>query len=271
MDLSTIICATNVPISTSGYSSPNANLTCVTDCTSDGGYSTKPVSILTDCISASSSLGMMTSQRSVNITLTAGAHFYLAYVGSSWKALNNPSQSGLEWSILSFIDLRMRPDGFINTPPTANVVSPQYVVVNKTAKISISVSDANVGDDVRCRWSKYTPGYRRRKRSEDEDYIRYGYDAQIKNKLSEDGAIIYNGIKRSGSSGTTAIHTTTVGTKYTPGYLQEKLSKEEEYIRYGYSAEIYKKLSEGGVIIYNRIKRLFANCAGCTSTCILFC
>jgi hypothetical protein len=156
----TMSCANNVPISTSGRSSANANLTCVTDCTSDGGYSTKPVSILTDCISASSALGMMTSQRSVNITLTAGAHFYLAYVGSSWKSLNNPAQSGLEWSILTFIDLRMRPDGFINTPTTANVVSPQYVVVNKTAKISISVSDANVGDDVRCRWSKYTPGYR---------------------------------------------------------------------------------------------------------------
>ena len=69
----------------------------------------------------------------------------------------------LNGQFYSFIDLRMRPDGFINTPPTANVVSPQYVVVNKTAKISISVSDFNVGDDVRCRWSKYTPGYRRQK------------------------------------------------------------------------------------------------------------
>ena len=123
-----------MPISTSAYSSQNANLICVTDCTSDGGYSTKPVSILTDCISASSALGMMTSQRSVNITLIAGAHFYLAYTGSAWVSLNNPSKSGLQWSIVSFIDLRMRPDGFINTPPTASVVSPQYVVVNKTTK-----------------------------------------------------------------------------------------------------------------------------------------
>ena len=204
----TISCANNVPISTSGRSGENANLTCVTDCTSDGGYSTKPVSIVTDCISASSSLGMMTSQRSVNITLTAGAHFYLAYVGSAWRPLNAPPQSGLEWSIVSFIDLRLRPDGFINTPPTASVVSPQYVFLNETANIPISVSDANVGDDVRCRWSTYTVGYRRRKRSEDEEHIRNGYDPQIYKQLSKDNEIIYTRKKRITCSGPAGCSTT---------------------------------------------------------------
>ena len=71
----TITCATNVPISTSGRSSQNSNLTCVTDCSTDGGYSTKPINILTDCQSASSSLGMMTSQRSVNITFDCRCTF----------------------------------------------------------------------------------------------------------------------------------------------------------------------------------------------------
>ncbi|CAF3944198.1 unnamed protein product, partial [Rotaria sp. Silwood1] len=45
----------------------------------------------------------------------------------------------------------MRSDGFINTPPEATVVSPQYVIVNQTTKIQIPVSDANAGDDIRCR------------------------------------------------------------------------------------------------------------------------
>jgi hypothetical protein len=163
-----ITCAPNVPISTSGRSTQNTNLTCVTDCSTDGGYSTNPINILTDCISVSTSLGFLTSQRSVNTTLIAGAHFYLAHVGSAWRSLNDPPVAGLEWSIISFIDLRLRPDGFINTPPIASVVSPQYVIVNTTTQIQISVSDVDAGDEVRCRWSKYTPGYRRRKRSDDD-------------------------------------------------------------------------------------------------------
>ena len=152
---SRMICATNVPISTPAYSIVNANLTCVADCSTDGGYSTKPVNILTDCNAVSSALDMMTSQRSVTITLTSGAHFYLAYQGTAWRSLYTSVATSLTWSILSFVDLRMRSDGFINTPPLARVVSPQFVVVNETAQIEIIVSDVNAGDDIRCRWSQY--------------------------------------------------------------------------------------------------------------------
>jgi len=174
-----ITCAANVPISTSGRSSHNANLTCVTDCSTDGGYSIKPVNILTDCISVSTALRLMASQRSVNINLTAGAHFYLAYVGSAWSALNYPLQYNLDWSIVSYIDLRKRIDGFINTPPVATISSPQYVIVNKTTIINIIVSDANPGDDVRCRWSTYTSGFRRRKRSDEEKLTQKKYAVQL--------------------------------------------------------------------------------------------
>jgi hypothetical protein len=170
-----VTCATNVPASTSRYSSTNANLICVTDCSTDGGYSTKPISILTDCQSVNPSLGMLTSQRSVNITLTADAHFYVANVGSAWLALDTPPVSGLEWSIVCSIDLRMRPDGIINTPPVANVVSPQYAVVNQTTQITIPVSDVNAGDDVRCRWSTVTAGSRRRRRSDEDNHVYHMY------------------------------------------------------------------------------------------------
>jgi hypothetical protein len=174
----------------------NASLICVVDCSTDGGYSNNPVSILTNCTSSSSALGSMTSESSKNVTLSSGAHFYLAYVGSAWRALNNPAQIGLEWSIVSLVDLRMRSDGFINTPPVASVVSPQYVVVNRKTEIQIHVSDANAGDDVRCRWAKYTPGYRRRKRSSDEKHLSHDYAAQIHKKLIEDEEISYSRKKR---------------------------------------------------------------------------
>ena len=159
----TIRCRTDVPITTPGRSTENSNLTCTADCSSDGGYASTPIDILTDCTSSSSSLGMMSSQRSKTITLAAGAHFYLANLGSAWVALNSPPQSNLQWSIVTFIDLRQRPDGFINTPPIAVVASPQYAFVNQTIQITIPVSDDNLGDDVRCRWSRFTSGYRRRR------------------------------------------------------------------------------------------------------------
>ncbi|CAF3372895.1 unnamed protein product [Rotaria sp. Silwood1] len=127
--------------------------------------------MLTDCISASSSLGMMTSERSVNITLSTNAHVYLAYMGSAWVGLNYPPQSGLQWSRTTFIDLRLRDDGFINTPPVASVVSPQYAIVNTSTQIRIPASDPNAADDVLCRWSIYTPGVNRRRRSIVEDFI----------------------------------------------------------------------------------------------------
>ena len=178
-----IICSTNVSITTPGRATQASNLTCVVDCTTDGGYSTKPIATLTDCTSLSSSLGMMNSERSVNITLAAGAHFYVAYVGSAWVALSNPAVSGRQWSIVCSIDLRQRPDGFINTPPVSNVISPQYAIVNRTTQIRIPVSDANSGDIVRCRWSVYTPGYRKRKRSDQTNLHSYRYtDVQLVEK-----------------------------------------------------------------------------------------
>ena len=169
----TILCTNNVPILTPGRSTANKNLTCMADCATDGGYSTKPVNILTDCVSSSAALGMMTSTRSVNISLNAGAHFYVSYQDSAWTALNSPPVGGQYWSITAFIDLRLRPDGFINTPPLAVVASPQYVIVNRTAQIPISVSDANAGDDIRCRWSVVQAGYRRRREANEDDVLHH--------------------------------------------------------------------------------------------------
>lgn len=161
----TVNCSKDVPITSKSSRGPypNANLTCVADCASDGGYSANPINILTDCQSVSTSLGIMSSQGTKNVSLSVGAHFYLAFEGSAWVALNDPPEDNLAWSIVTYIDLRIRSDGFINTPPVATVMSPQYAFVNQTMQIPIPVSDANARDTVRCRWSAYIPGYRRRR------------------------------------------------------------------------------------------------------------
>ncbi|CAF1190298.1 unnamed protein product [Rotaria sordida] len=206
-------CANNVPISSSAYASTNSNLTCVVDCSTDGGYSSAPIDILTNCTSASSSLNMMTSERLKNITLSAGAHFYLAYRGNAWLPLNDPAESNLEWSIVTYIDLRKRSDGFINTPPVATIVSPpvativspQYAIVNRTIQINIPVSDANAGDDIRCRWSTYTSGYRRRKRSNKEEHINHPSDNHFYEKLDNDREFIHVRRKRACSKACTTL------------------------------------------------------------------
>ena len=153
---SVITCATNVPISTGSSSFKNANLTCTANCATDGGYSTNLINILTDCQSVSSVSNVMASERSVNINLTADAHFSLLYTDTAWVALNYPPIGSLPWSMVCSIDLRFRPDGIINTAPVASVISPRYAIVNQTTQIIIPVSDANAGDDVRCRWANNT-------------------------------------------------------------------------------------------------------------------
>jgi hypothetical protein len=155
---SIMTCATDVPISTPAKAAENKNLTCVANCATNGGYSANPIDILTDCQTVSSSTNVMTSQRSVNINLTAGAYFSVQYAWQYWIALNYPRQSNPTWSLVCSIDLRLRPDGFINTAPVASVISPQYAIVNQTTEITIPVWDVNAGDDVRCRWAVDTSG-----------------------------------------------------------------------------------------------------------------
>ena len=144
----TVTCTTSIP-------SPGATtyLTCVGSCSTAYGFSNTSTNIQTDCYSWSLSLGLVFGSRSVNLTFNESTHFWIGNRGSAWRTLYNVS-AGATWSIVSLIDLRRRPDGLINTPPTAPITSPQYVVVNTTTAIKIPVSDVNTGDDIRCRWSQ---------------------------------------------------------------------------------------------------------------------
>ena len=141
-------CTTNIPRSSGG----NVNLTCVGNCSTQDGFSTTHVSIITDCTSYSASKGLVYSQRSVNITLNINTFFWVAYRGSAWRSLANGG-AGAAWAIVSLINLIRRPDGLINSPPIPQINSPQYVIANKTTIITLPVTDPNAGDDIRCRWS----------------------------------------------------------------------------------------------------------------------
>lgn len=151
-------CTTNIPRSSGG----NVNLVCIANCTTQGGYANQTISIRTDCTSFSASLGLVFSERSVNITLNVNTYFWIAYIGTAWRDVENTASSTPDWSIVSLIDLRRRSDGLINTPPVTQVTSPQYVIVNRTTSIRIPVSDVNTKDDLRCRWSAKTR-YRKEK------------------------------------------------------------------------------------------------------------
>jgi hypothetical protein len=63
--------------------------------------------------------------------------------------------------------------------------------VNQTIQINIPVSDANAGDDVRCRWANYTSGYRRRRRSSENDRTNKLDSANIYREKPSDRENIY--------------------------------------------------------------------------------
>lgn len=88
-------CTTNIPMS--GIK----NLTCVANCTTQGGYANNIVSILTDCISYNPSLGIILSQRSVNLTLGIDTYFWIAHTGAAWRTLQNFATGSNGWSVVS--------------------------------------------------------------------------------------------------------------------------------------------------------------------------
>ena len=154
--LSKINCDINVPITTVGRENQSRILTCVANCLTDGGYSTSPINSLTDCVSTNPSVDTMKSQTSKNVTIASESFFSIAHQDGTWRDVENSVQGN--WSIVTYINLRRRLDGIINTPPASTIQSPQYVLPNRTTQIRIPVYDVNLGDEVRCRWAR-NPGF----------------------------------------------------------------------------------------------------------------
>jgi len=62
-----------------GYSDYTANLTCVANCTTTGGYI--PISVVGFCTDYSSVLSISVTERTDIVNLTIGAYFTVAFVG----------------------------------------------------------------------------------------------------------------------------------------------------------------------------------------------
>ncbi|CAF1505411.1 unnamed protein product [Rotaria sordida] len=130
-------------LSTAGYCDQNyvmnkspliptqtGTLTCISSTTGFcGGYSS--MSIVEYCTDFSSFLDSSSGQISTAQTITIGSQFCIAFQSGSWipvqvacaSSTGSCSSAGASWSIGCCLDLNIRYDGVINTPPVATVVS----------------------------------------------------------------------------------------------------------------------------------------------------
>ncbi|CAF1125751.1 unnamed protein product [Rotaria sp. Silwood1] len=130
------------------------------------------------CTDFSTFLDSSSGQISAVQNITIGSKFCVAFQGASWIGLQTvncgtsvPSasntttistttvsscyNSGSSWSIGCCLDLSIRLDSIINTPPVATIISPIHVPVNTQTNIKLPVIDAD-NDVIRCRWAQNT-------------------------------------------------------------------------------------------------------------------
>ena len=116
-----------------------SSLVCVTGTISQcGGYT--PISVPGYCIDYSIPLDSSSAQISTIKNLTVGSKFCVAFQSGAWVTIHvncpttaNPSSSttatpvcyntGAPWSLGTCVDLSIRSDGVINSPPVATVMS----------------------------------------------------------------------------------------------------------------------------------------------------
>jgi hypothetical protein len=100
-------------------------LQCVTN--SCGGFT--PVSVNGYCTDFSTVLDSSSSQISNIESITADSTFCVAYQSTSWPGHQSPSCNYscytdiAKWSLGCCVNLTLRPDGLINTPPVPTVIS----------------------------------------------------------------------------------------------------------------------------------------------------
>ena len=145
-------------------------LQCVTGAC--GGYSSSSVNGY--CTDFDLNLTSSSSQISYGKTITIGSSFCVAYQGATWPRLRSPAcayscfVNESKGSIGTCVNLTLRSNGSINSPPVAAIVSRKFqrsiesnneiqlllffqairVQINTTTNISIAVTDAD-GDVLR--------------------------------------------------------------------------------------------------------------------------
>ncbi|CAF1033688.1 unnamed protein product [Didymodactylos carnosus] len=127
-------------------SANSAQLACTTSGASCGGYTS--LSINGYCTDFSTALDTTSGQISHIENLTPNSRFYVQFDSGQGTYITLGATSGMgtygpNWILLCLIDLSVRPDGIINTPPVATVISPIQVAVNTITTITIPTLDAN--------------------------------------------------------------------------------------------------------------------------------
>jgi hypothetical protein len=108
-------------------------LKCVNVSNNCGGFIT--LGTKGHCIDSSTILDARSTQISDVENITADSKFCVVYQSQYWRTIQSPScnytctTSVAKWSIGCCVDLTIRPEGFINTPPVATVISRKYFVI----------------------------------------------------------------------------------------------------------------------------------------------
>ncbi|CAF0922470.1 unnamed protein product [Didymodactylos carnosus] len=121
------------------------SLNCLANCSTSGGY--VPIPVTPYCTDYSTTLNLTVGQRMDMVNISANSYFTVAFISSN---------SNKNWNIACTIDLRVRPDGFINTPPVASMISPIAVPAGIRQYIPVPTLDAD-NDYVQCRFSTKSP------------------------------------------------------------------------------------------------------------------
>ncbi|CAF1134511.1 unnamed protein product [Didymodactylos carnosus] len=125
-------------------------LSCISSCSTSSGFAS--LTAATYCTDFSGVGDVSSGKRSDSVTLAIGSYFYAAFSGSAWFA----GVGGGSWSITTYINVQLRPDGHINHPPTVAALSVMNIPLNVTRNIALSVWDAD-NDFLRCRWANSSP------------------------------------------------------------------------------------------------------------------
>ena len=84
-------------------------------------------------------------------TLPLNGSFTIAFGGGNWMALAIGGNAN--WTITGRIDLRVRPDGILNTSPVTTTLPVIYKTIGVQHVHVVQMSDADNTDTLRCRWS----------------------------------------------------------------------------------------------------------------------
>ncbi|CAF1525954.1 unnamed protein product [Adineta ricciae] len=130
-------------------------LNCVTGSSSCGGYTS--LSVGEYCTDFSTLLGSSSGQISTIKSIAAGSQFCVAFQSGNWIGIQVSGifTTSALWSIGTCVNLTVRPNGMINTPPVVTIISPIRVAINSSIRITIPTIDAD-NDFTRCRWANKT-------------------------------------------------------------------------------------------------------------------